>query len=82
MNIAIQLFGPQARLAGVHQVVIAAPSEQITCEQLLDLLRAARPELADSLRDSRLAVNHAFANPETQIQPGDEVALIGLVSGG
>jgi len=35
-----------------------------------------------SAKGCRLAVNHAFAGDDTPIRESDEVALIGLVSGG
>lgn len=81
MTIDVLLFGPQAGLHG-------APLARIEVDQVTtagDVLRAladAAPALRDSLRKSRLAVNHEFVGPGAPIAAGDEVALIGMVSGG
>lgn len=53
-----------------------------TCAGVLAGLGEAAPVLAPMLGGSRLAVNHEFAALSDTIAPGDEVALIGLVSGG
>ena len=45
-------------------------------------LTAAEPLLAGMLPACRFAVNHAFAADDRAIAEGDEVALIGLTSGG
>ena len=51
---------------------------------VLAALARACPAIADALPGCRLAVNHAFADGDDAppIQSGDEVALIGMVSGG
>lgn len=82
MQINVQLFGPQAALAGTRSVEVEVDSAEPTAADVLAKLNDAAPEIADSLRTSRLAVNHEFATGSTPITPGDEVALIGMVSGG
>ena len=49
-----------------------------TVAELLVALSAAEIDV----RSCRLAVNHEFAQPETSISPGDDLALIPPVSGG
>ena len=82
MKITVLLFGPQARRVGRRDVVIECPGDSATGAQLRAALANAAPALADTLPASRLAVNHAYIGEEDPIHPGDEVALIGMVSGG
>jgi len=61
------------------------PGEVGTVAALLEWLSrrggAWKRELAPG-RAVRIAVNHDVAGPETQIRPGDEVALFPPVTGG
>lgn len=82
MTVNVLLFGPQAQLADARQLAVDVAGESVTARAVLEALGEASAELRDSLRTSRLAVNHEFADAETTIKPGDEVALIGMVSGG
>ena len=82
MTVTVLLFGPQAQLAGHREIAVDVPGDVATVGAVLAALGEAAGELRDSLRTSRLAVNHEFATEETVINPGDEVALIGMVSGG
>lgn len=84
LTLQVKLFGPQALMVGQDQVelVINTADTAATCEQVLHALGEAYPVLANSLPVSRLAVNHAFALPEDSIHGDEELALIGLVSGG
>ena len=81
MRVRVLLFGPQADAAGRSAVEIDLP-EPADCRILGERLAEACPALAPTLPGSRFAVNQEFASPEQQIRPGDELALIGLVSGG
>ena len=81
MNIEVKIFGPQARLAQRSSIRIAL-EPAATCEALRAKLAEAEPELAPSLPRSRFAINHEFAAESQAIREGDEVALIGMVSGG
>ncbi|TWT98182.1 ThiS family protein [Botrimarina colliarenosi] len=82
MRVSVLLFGPQATLAGARSVDVDVAAESPTANDILAALREASPALTGSLAMSRLAVNHEFAAPDRPIGPGDEVALIGMVSGG
>ncbi len=53
-----------------------------TAGRVLEALAQDAEPLAPSLASSRLAVNHEFVDSEHVIKPDDEVALIGMVSGG
>jgi molybdopterin converting factor small subunit len=81
MRVRVLLFGPLSDAAGRAYVEVDLP-ESADCRTLGERLAAAHPQLAPSLACSRIAVNHEFAHPMQPIRAGDEIALIGLVSGG
>lgn len=81
MKIDILLFGPQAKLAQTNRVAIDLQTPP-TVENALAALSEALPEIAQTLAASRLAVNHEYARNGDLLAEGDEVALIGMVSGG
>lgn len=82
MEVTVLLFGPQADLAGARTLRIDTPNEQPTAGEILAEVGLAVPALKGSLGSSRLAVNHEFVGNDKPISYGDEVALIGMVSGG
>ena len=79
--ITVRLFGPQARLAGAEKCAVTVPVP-VTAADVLAGLGEAYPALRPSLAASRLAVNHEYVAGSFSVRPDDEVALIGLVSGG
>jgi molybdopterin converting factor small subunit len=81
VEITVKLFGPEAEVAGRRQVTVSV-GEAATCGQLRAALAKREPLLAPRLPACRLAVNHEFAGDERPLGEQDEVALIGLVSGG
>lgn len=81
-RIRVKLFGPEAATAGRREVAIDLPDEAATCAQLRASLAAAEPALAPRLPHCRFAINSAYAGEDDPVRPGDEVALIGPVSGG
>ena len=82
MLIDVLLFGPQAELAQTQRVSVQIDSLEVTVAAVMAELVSAVPALAVSLESSRLAVNHAYACAHETIESEDEVALIGMVSGG
>jgi molybdopterin converting factor small subunit len=74
-KVTVRLFGPLARTAGNDRLEVTLPHAQPRCG---DVLGALPPYLAGH----RLAVNHEYVSHDTVLQPDDEVALIGMVSGG
>lgn len=82
MRATVKLFGPLADRFGADHVHVDLAHNQPTCAAILEALPAAAPALAGSITGCRLAVNHAFAPPHHTINPSDEIALIGMVSGG
>lgn len=77
----VLLFGPEARAlgAGGARVRLGAGGN---CGQLKDALGREHPALAPFLRTARFAVNSEFVPPDYVVREGDEIALIGMVSGG
>ena len=83
MTITVRLFGPQARLAGQETVTLEMPEPEPTCAHVRASRAGQVPELQDSLAGSRFAVNFEYVTDErTPVKASDEVALIGMVSGG
>ena len=82
MRIRVLLFGPEAAAVGRRFVEVSLEGGRADGRALLERLAAEHPPLAPHLRSARLAVNHEFAAPDRPIRETDEVALIGLVSGG
>jgi molybdopterin converting factor small subunit len=77
----VLLFGPAAKAVNSRhaEVRVSLPT---TAGAVLQALASQRPEITFALPGSRLAVNHAFAAADAVIHPGDELALIAMVSGG
>lgn len=82
MRVTVKLFGHEARSLGGREASVDMPGESPTCRDLRVALSAQHPALAASLASCRFAVNHQFVADDHAIHPGDEVALIGAVSGG
>ncbi|MEM9645042.1 MAG: MoaD/ThiS family protein [Planctomycetota bacterium] len=81
-QLEILLFGPQAESVGDHAVRIDGIEFPVAGRDVLQRLETQFPALGPSMAVSRLAVNHEFVDAEHLIVAGDEVALIGLISGG
>ncbi|MBM4108744.1 MAG: MoaD/ThiS family protein [Phycisphaerae bacterium] len=81
MNVCVRLFGAEASAAGLDSITVDV-DEPPTCRGVVDAVGRACPALAALLPGVRVALNAEFAPPERPVRPEDEVALIGLVSGG
>ncbi|MFO0860286.1 MAG: MoaD/ThiS family protein [Phycisphaerales bacterium] len=77
MRVQVLLFGSERAAVGRASVEIEFDGKASAREVL-----RALGERWPALKGKRLAVNHAFATGEEMIGPKDEVALIGMVSGG
>lgn len=82
MLVRVLLFGPQARLAGSEAVDVSIDQPKVTAETVLAALGEQHTVLQESIPSSRLAINHEFAGATDPVGPSDELALIGMVSGG
>ncbi len=82
MLVHIKLFGPLSRAVGQPEVTVPLRRAAPTCAMLRAELAEREPRLAQLLSGCRFAVNREFAAEERPIAAGDEIALIGFVSGG
>ena len=79
--IQVMLFATLAELAGERSVQLETPSGT-TVRQVWDLLQSRYPGLAGHSNRLLRSVNGLFANPDTPVNDGDEVAFFPPVSGG
>lgn len=82
MRVDVLLFGAEREAAGRDRAAVELPGSRATCAELREQLSKAFPALAPHLAAARFAVNGQFAGSDRAIGEADEVALIGLVSGG
>jgi molybdopterin converting factor small subunit len=82
MEVRVLLFGPERAAAGTDALRITLAGGGGTCADVRREVLAAAPSLASLLPAARFAVNHTFVPDSHPIRENDEVALIGLVSGG
>jgi molybdopterin converting factor small subunit len=81
MNVTVKLFGPEARQASRPEVSVTVAHDARAIDVLEALEKACGP-LEGKIAHCRLAVNHEFVDPFKRVSAGDELALIGMVSGG
>jgi molybdopterin converting factor small subunit len=81
MQVEVLLFGAERAAAGRDRAVISLPVTR-TCRDIRDRLSEALPALRPHLSSTRFAVNGEFVSLDHTVAETDEVALIGLVSGG
>jgi molybdopterin synthase sulfur carrier subunit len=70
---------------GIAEEIVAPPAEVATVGALIDWLMARSPGHATAFASRgtvRCAVNQDFADPQTPVRPGDEVAFFPPVTGG
>lgn len=82
MLVKVKLFGPQAQSVGDKLVAVELPASDHRCGAIRRALMLRYPHLEPMFAASRFAVNCEFAGDDTPVDAGDEVALIGQVSGG
>lgn len=81
MDLRIKLFGAEAAAVGKNEIQIRI-NPGSTCEHLRERLAAEFPALGPLMAHIRIAVNNEFAADSLTLNSGDELALVGLVSGG
>ncbi len=81
MRVIIKLFGDEARIVG-QRIVTLDLAEPVTCGAVRAAIEKLHPALGSTTPRCRFAVNHEFVADTRNIADGDEVALIGQVSGG
>ena len=77
----IKFFAHLQNVTGCREIELAPPHDA-TQEAVWEMLCSRFPGLAPHRAATRLAVNAAYAAPNTVFKDGDEVALIPPVSGG
>jgi len=82
MELNIRLFATLKDRAGSDRIRVTLAAEPATAAAVLAAVGETYPALAPALRSALIAVNRAFAAPETVVNAGDEVALFPPVSGG
>ncbi|MDH3425652.1 MAG: MoaD/ThiS family protein [Acidimicrobiia bacterium] len=82
MTYQVLLFGAEAMAAGTKTVDIANDDPAVTTADLKTLLIEAVPAIAGTVPTCRVAVNQTFVADDHKIVATDEIALIGMVSGG
>ena len=92
MRVRIRLFARQREIAGAREVTVelpafaaspgTPPAGPSTIEDAWAALVVLHPALADGRPYVRFALNGEYAEPETEVGAGDEVACIPPVSGG
>ncbi len=82
MRLTVKLFGPQAVQARTRDQVVELPEGQPTIGELRRRLAEVQPALTASLPTSRFAINCEFVGDDAIVRSGDEVALLGMLSGG
>lgn len=81
MELDIKLFATLRDRAGSNRIRVRL-SEPVSVSELLEAVGAQHPALRPALGSALVAVNRAFADPNTPVRPDDEVALFPPVSGG
>jgi molybdopterin synthase catalytic subunit len=81
MKLEIRLFATLKDRAGRDRIQVET-EEPVDVRSLLEVISTSFPTLSASLPSALVAVNKAFADLDTPIEPGDEVALFPPVSGG
>jgi len=81
MQIRILFFGVLKDIAGQGSELVELP-EAATLKDLLGRLQQKMPRLNAHLPSVALSINQEYAQPESPLTQGDEVALLPPVSGG
>lgn len=81
MKLSVKLFAAARELAGAGEIVVELPAAADVAA-LRGALSEASPALASLAARSLVAVNEEYAQDETPLVAGDQVALIPPVSGG
>lgn len=80
-SITVKLFAAYQDVIGHEEQtleVTAGTTASDVCKQLI----TQHPQLAEWEQQTRFGINFDFVNPETELQPGDELVMIPPVSGG
>ncbi|MDI1240355.1 MAG: MoaD/ThiS family protein [bacterium] len=79
MKVTVLFFGATADTVGSRELEIRA-DEAATAKSIIDQLSKDHPALAK--HKLLIAINEEYADPDTLLKDGEEVALFTAVSGG
>ena len=82
MELTIRLFATLKDRAGSDRIRVTLAEAPVTAAAVMAAVGETYPALAPALPSALIAVNRAFAGPQTPVNAGDEVALFPPVSGG
>ena len=80
MQVTVKLFAMLKE--GLGESVVLDVPEPATVRALLQRFSQVHPRFAPAVASLRVAVDHAYAQGDEVIRPGQEVAIIPPVSGG
>ena len=81
MQITIKFFARLRDLVG-NKSLTRDVADNISIAELIENLQNEFPQLAGLMPSTAIALNQEFANPQTRLHEGDEVAFFPPVSGG
>ena len=81
MGITVKVFAVLREILGVEEFYMRI-HENISCQEVLALLKSTHGERVSILESSLLAINGHYAGPHSRLSPGDELAILPPVSGG
>ncbi|MEM0897415.1 MAG: molybdopterin converting factor subunit 1 [Verrucomicrobiota bacterium] len=81
-QLRVLFFSHLRDAVGQSELEIKAPFEPKSVDQLLNLLCADFPKLADARSSIRVAVNQEYVSLDAPLAEGDEVAIMPPVQGG
>ena len=81
MQVTVRLFAILRERAGASVIEMTLPADSTAATAIENVLEQF-PALAPHLAKSATAINRSYAPRDTQLQDGDELALIPPVSGG
>ena len=81
MTVRLLFFAVLRDIAGTDMRELAL-SEGTTAREVWQSLRGEFAKLADYTQPPMIAVNESYADPETVLRDGDELAFIPPVAGG
>lgn len=81
IQVRVKFFGPAKDLTGCEEILLNLP-EGSSLSAAIKVLLEILPKLRERLHHYRFAVNTNYADENTLLEDGDEVALIPPVSGG
>lgn len=82
MKLTVLLFGPYAETVNDSSVTLEIASSTCSAGEVKVSLAQQYPKLSGMLSAARIAVNQQAVQPDHPVQESDELAVIGLVSGG